>query len=82
MKQVLNAVVVGLGLALGGQAALADKYPSKPVNMVIPYGPGGATDVSARNLAAPLGKQFNQPLLYGEPCGCRWCSRSPVGGPS
>jgi len=63
MKQVLNAVVVGLGLALGGQAALADKYPSKPVNMVIPYGPGGATDVSARNLAAPLGKQFNQPLL-------------------
>jgi tripartite-type tricarboxylate transporter receptor subunit TctC len=73
MKQVLNAVVVGLGLVLGGQAALADKYPSKPVNMVIPYGPGGATDVSARNLAAPLGKQFNPP--YGESCGCGWCSR-------
>ena len=45
MKQVLNAAVVGLGLAFGGQAVLADKYPSRPVNMVIPYGPGGATDV-------------------------------------
>ncbi|MFT6236572.1 MAG: tripartite-type tricarboxylate transporter receptor subunit TctC [Cellvibrionaceae bacterium] len=31
--------------------------------MVIPYGPGGATDISARTLSEPLGKEVGQPLI-------------------
>jgi tripartite-type tricarboxylate transporter receptor subunit TctC len=45
------------------QTTVAADYPSKPVTMVIPYGSGGATDISARTLADPLGKLVDQPLL-------------------
>ena len=36
-------------LALGGMEAPAqDKYPSKPVKVMVPYGPGSATDIVIR----------------------------------
>lgn len=43
-------------------AAFAD-YPERPVNMVIPYGAGGATDISARSIAEPLGDAVGQALI-------------------
>src|SRR5215831_15849332 len=59
---------VGLGLALlclvcGGVTASAqDKYPSRPVKVVVPYAPGGATDITARlfgeQMRQSLGQQF------------------------
>jgi tripartite-type tricarboxylate transporter receptor subunit TctC len=50
MKRI-GAIVLGLGLVLGVSAASAqDKYPSKPVKILVPYAPGGATDIVARIL--------------------------------
>lgn len=43
-------------------AALAD-YPDRPVKVVVPYAPGGATDVVARIFADQLDKQLNQRFL-------------------
>lgn len=57
----LAAVAVGIG-GLMSVAAAAD-YPSRPVTVVIPYGPGGATDISGRTLSVPLGKLIPQPIL-------------------
>ena len=49
-------------LPMGATAAQAE-YPERPVTMVIPYGPGGATDISGRTIAAPLGKAVPKPIL-------------------
>ncbi|SDY88043.1 Bug family tripartite tricarboxylate transporter substrate binding protein [Citreimonas salinaria] len=49
-------------LALVGSAALAD-YPERQIDMIIPYGPGGATDISARAIAEPLSTAVGRPLI-------------------
>jgi tripartite-type tricarboxylate transporter receptor subunit TctC len=73
MKKALLAMVSAACIALGGAAAQAqDKYPSKPVKILVPYAPGGATDIVARiigeQLRQILGQSFvveNKPGAFG-----------------
>lgn len=60
MKFMVRGAAVALALVAG--AAQAD-YPERPINMVIPYGPGGATDISARTIAEALGEAVGSPLV-------------------
>ena len=39
-------------------------YPNKPIRWVVPYAPGGGTDVVARPLALKLGETVGQPIVY------------------
>jgi tripartite-type tricarboxylate transporter receptor subunit TctC len=55
------AVLAGLVLATG--AALAQGYPAKPVNMMVPYPAGGPSDAIARIFFNPLGKELGQQVL-------------------
>jgi tripartite-type tricarboxylate transporter receptor subunit TctC len=55
---VLTAVLLGLALP-----APAQPYPAKPVRLVLPFGPGSATDVIARVLAEELRLAFGQPFV-------------------
>src|SRR5438270_11833201 len=55
------AVFVSL-LFLSG-TALAQSYPAKPVQFVVPYPPGGSNDVLARALAPRLSAKLGQPVL-------------------
>ena len=41
----------------------ADAYPSKPITMVVPYPPGGPTDIVARLVAAEMSKTIGQNIV-------------------
>lgn len=63
MKRFLNALSVALGGLLLGGAALAQSFPSKPVTLMVPYPPGGMSDVTARTLNHALSRQLGQPVI-------------------
>lgn len=50
-------------LLMMGAAVAADPYPSKPVNLMVPYPAGGLSDVLARIVNQPLSKQLRQPVI-------------------
>jgi tripartite-type tricarboxylate transporter receptor subunit TctC len=60
-----NKLVCALAfaLALVSGHAVAQGYPSKPVKIVIGFGPGSGTDIVARMLAEELQKTFGQPFI-------------------
>jgi len=61
-KALQGACVAGLVAATAAPAVASD-FPARPITMVIPYTPGGATDRTFRALAQAAGKSFPQPIV-------------------
>lgn len=63
----LRSTFIGLAAVLlalvGGEAAFAQDYPSRPVRLVVPFPVGGAPDVLARSVGAKLAERLGQPVV-------------------
>ena len=62
MYDALKRICATAALTLAGTAAFAE-YPEKPINLIVPYGAGGGTDLSARVLAASMEEILGQPVV-------------------
>lgn len=60
-RTVLLYLVAGLLAPIG--SAFADTYPSRPVSVVVPFPPGGQTDIVGRLIANQLSKTLGQPFV-------------------
>lgn len=59
----LSLFFVAMILSCASMTAHAQDYPSRPVRMVVPYPPGGPTDILARAVAAKLTNSLGQPVV-------------------
>jgi tripartite-type tricarboxylate transporter receptor subunit TctC len=78
--------IPALILALSAPLAAAQAFPSKPIRIVVPFPPGGSTDVIGRRLAEKFQASMGQPVLVenkpgaGGAVGAEQVAKSPADG--
>ncbi len=63
MSKRIFAGVVAAGLITATNIAQAQQFPTKPVRIVVPYAPGGATDIVGRIIGEEMRKILGQPFV-------------------
>ena len=61
--QILQAFVLMAFVALSGNSAAAQDWPSRPITVVVPLGAGSASDLIARVVMEQVGRQLGQPVV-------------------
>lgn len=65
MPRILLAILI----ALAPLCAAAETYPSRLVTIIVPYGPGGGTDLFARAVASAMGARTGKPVVVDNVAG-------------
>lgn len=92
LQLVSRRSVILLGVALAGlgmgpvRLAHADGYPAKPVQLVVPFPPGGAVDIVGRTISKKLSDRLGQPIVVenkagaGSVVGAAYVANAPADG--
>jgi tripartite-type tricarboxylate transporter receptor subunit TctC len=81
LKQCLFAVALALA-----SSALAQSFPSKPIRVIVPFPPGGGTDIVARTVTPKMAEILGQPIIIenragaGGNIGTEAVAKSPADG--
>jgi tripartite-type tricarboxylate transporter receptor subunit TctC len=59
----ISIVALAAALIVGVAPALAQTYPSRTITLIVPFPPGGSTDVAGRILAQHMGETLGQPVI-------------------
>ena len=68
MKTLL-ALLAAACAAFAAPAALAQKFPDKPIRFIVPFPPGGGNDILARAIAPKMGEFLGQPVVIDNRAG-------------
>src|SRR3954462_973195 len=86
MKKLLEGLIAGAALAAASTLAAAQPWPSKPVKLIVPYPPGGTSDILARAVGQKLQAEWGQAVVVenkpGAPgnIGADFVAKSPPDG--
>jgi len=68
MKRIALLMCLAAGL-IAGTAATAQNFPTRPVTLIVPFPPGGGTDILARPFADALSRKWGQPVVVENKAG-------------
>ena len=86
LPAVMAAALFGMSANALAQSDPAQTFPAKPMRLVVPFAPGGSTDIIARILAQKLGEAWNQQMVVdnrpgaGGTIGVDHVAKSPADG--
>lgn len=63
VKRIARRSFMGLALLIASGAVSAEVFPNRPVEVIVPYAPGGLLDVAARLAADAFGKELDQAVV-------------------
>src|SRR3954452_18264467 len=63
MKIPFRSLLLMAALMVAAASAIAQTSPNRPIKLIVPYPPGGGTDVVARILSEPLAAELGQPII-------------------
>ena len=63
MLTLARLLLVTVALVAGVSVVQAQTYPSKPLRIVVPYPPGGTSDILARTIGQKLSETLGQPVV-------------------
>ncbi len=69
LNTFVRNLLLGFSLAIVGASAFAQNFPNGPVKIVVPFPPGGTTDILARILANELTKKWSQSVVVENKAG-------------